>query len=455
MPVTVKPSTHGASLILFPDQRPPENARDACQGDHRECPQHQRPAENAREVLQYACRQDQKECLELLQSSFDSELPPALLPSDNGFMRSVIKAYSDHHHLNIRPEDVWFAILAQLSTYINKHGEELREHFVAHEGKKELCIEFYGNRYSVDFAVFAEEMKDLLQKHIVDPDLKEWMMPAFSTTTKHDTVIASILMMGAMQEYFSYKCIISCGLPSVTLLGEKADWELILRKLDKLASFGQEPTQFSQLLRPVIKRFILSFDTPAAAEIVDFWQRIFGTTNQLSGLTVYSGWITAFCFWDEDGSSMYRLDDRKYNYSLHRVDQWGHPYLCLDGVYYHKLDSSKVPPGWSKVPVKVDDNGDLFDAVMIAGSVAISCTGGGDEVRDGLVGLDTVNAETGWWIFKTTTRPECATTISSDEEGPETKPSKQEPNQGRDTRIRSRTLRYCKQKLSTLNRLRC
>jgi len=191
MPVTVRPSTHGASLISF---------------------QRKRPAENAGEVLKYACRKEQRKCLELLQSSFDSELPPALLPSNNGLVGSVIDAYSSHHHLSIRPEDVWFAILTQLSTYVNKHAEELREHFVAHEGKKELWITYdTGDRYSVDFGVFAKEMSHLLQQNVVDPDLRNWVMPAFSTTTNHDTVIASILMMGAMQKYFSYGCGMLCA----------------------------------------------------------------------------------------------------------------------------------------------------------------------------------------------------------------------------------------------------
>ena len=427
MPVTIKPSTNGASLISFPNQR---------------------PAENAQEVLKYACQQDQKECLELLQSSFDAELPPALLPSDNGFVRSMIKAYSAHHHLNIRPEDVWFAILTQLSTYINKHAEELREKFVAHKGKEELVIEYpSGNRYTVDFGVFAEQMKDLLQGYVVDPDLKDWIMPAFSTTTKHDTVIASILMMGAMQKYFSYKCRMMCGLPSVTLLGVKADWELMLRKLDKLASLGQEPAQFSQLLRPVISRFILSFDTPAAAEVVDFWQLIFGSQRQGSGTTIYSGWITAFCFWDENGTCMHRFADRKDGGSLHRLDCWGQPYLCLDGVYYHQLDSMNLPPGWSKVPVQIDENGNRFDAMMIAGSVGISCTSSGDEVSDGLVGLDTVNAEAGWWIFETTG-------IRENEESDETKHGQRMISHAiqHETPIRSTVLRSRKPKSSTPNR---
>lgn len=59
--------------------------------------------------------------------------------------------------------------------------------------------------------MFAKEMSHLLQQNVVDPDLRNWVMPAFSTTTNHDTVIASILMMGAMQKYFSYGCGMLCA----------------------------------------------------------------------------------------------------------------------------------------------------------------------------------------------------------------------------------------------------
>jgi hypothetical protein len=40
---------------------------------------------------------------------------------------------------------------------------------VAHEGKKELWITYdTGDRYSVDFRVFAKEMSHLLQQNVVD-----------------------------------------------------------------------------------------------------------------------------------------------------------------------------------------------------------------------------------------------------------------------------------------------
>jgi len=57
---------------------------------------------------------------ELLQSSLspispdhDSNLP--LVPNTNGFVNTAITAYSQHHDLVIRPDDVWITILTQFN----------------------------------------------------------------------------------------------------------------------------------------------------------------------------------------------------------------------------------------------------------------------------------------------------------------------------------------------------
>lgn len=133
MPVTIKPATHGACVLSREEQ-----------------------AEDSRDLLRRACTKESAKCVELLQSSFDFNLTAAVRPSANGFVYSAILAYNQYHHLRIRPEDVWFAIISQLSFYINRYAEELRGMFVAYEGKKKLMVGLeMGDRNAVEYGVFA------------------------------------------------------------------------------------------------------------------------------------------------------------------------------------------------------------------------------------------------------------------------------------------------------------
>jgi hypothetical protein len=81
----------------------------------------------------------------------------------NGFVNTAVLAYNHHHHLVLRPEDVWFSVLVQLNVYINEHAEDLRSMLVAHEGQKELrldvCKEIAGSAFfGIDWARFAYQM---------------------------------------------------------------------------------------------------------------------------------------------------------------------------------------------------------------------------------------------------------------------------------------------------------
>jgi hypothetical protein len=389
MPVTVKPALHAA----------------------REWGRQDRSL-SAESLLRDACPRQFQTCKTIIQSSFnkfDSSSP--IFPSKNGFILGGISAYNYHHHLTLRPEDIWFAILTQLSLYVHAHAEELRTFFVAHEGKKELWIECDGSVNSWDFGLIAERMGQLIAQNVVDPELHEWIMPQFTTTTETDTVVASVLMMGALQKYFSYGSYSRCGIPSVTLLGVKEDWQTLLERLEKLQVLGNEPMQFYTLLKPVLTRFVRTFDDPESDGIKDFWSRIahesFG-----SGSHTISGWITAFCFWDQDGKSLYA--------------PYGKPptrqtLLRLDEIVYHTVEMSKIPAGWTSVPLKVNDDGNIYETTMVAGSVAMRVSTSGEPLdvtprgyrsvslgsQDVAsvpavpqVGLDSLQPESGWWIFE-------------------------------------------------------
>lgn len=130
-----------------------------------------------------------------------------------------------------------------------------------------------GNIETVDIGDMAIEVTDLIQRNVNDRSLRRWIMPDFSTTTDSDDVVAAVIMMGTLQKCFNYKMTMMCGIPTVTLLGERSDWESLLSKIEKLDGFGIEPPLWASRLRPVLKAFVACFDTPNASSVREFWNK--------------------------------------------------------------------------------------------------------------------------------------------------------------------------------------
>lgn len=235
-----------------------------------------RRASKAEELFKGVCSQEHSRSKSLMRCSASDDFLSAnhVSASTNGLVYSAIAAWSSHHHLILRPEDIWFAILTQLSFYINAHAEELRSFFVAHDRQKELIILHYDEIRDRDFGQFALDMTKLMEKEIVDSELRTWIMPDFTTTTDSDRIVAAILMMGAMKKYFAYTSRTACSIPTIKILGERSDWVTLLAKIEKISQLGSEPTKFVALLQPVLTRFVRAFEDPRNPEIIDFFNRI-------------------------------------------------------------------------------------------------------------------------------------------------------------------------------------
>jgi hypothetical protein len=162
-----------------------------------------------------------------------------------------------------------------------------------------------------------------------------------------------------------------CGIPSVTLEGEKSDWERLLARLDKFDSFGEEPKAWAALLRPILTRFVRAFDSEPD---IDFWSRICHYHSQGSGPTYLSGWITAFCVWSSQGKWQ-GPPISKPSKTISLLCGEVVPQLVLDKVSYPVIDSSDVPVGFCEVDVKLDDNGVIFPSMMVSGHLALLVEG--------------------------------------------------------------------------------
>lgn len=309
------------------------------------------------------------DCDIVLASNFKPDAN--LLYRRNGFVQTVIESYSKHYNLVIRPDDVWIAIVCQLSFYINANSEDLRAKFVAHEGKKTLVLNLPERSMDdIDWDSALDRMTDLVVENLVDKSLKNWIIPAFSTTTRHDRTVAAVLMEASLKCYFEYIYKMRCGIPSVTLEGTKQDWVEIGNRLSKLDTWGDSTQAWHKLLEPIVRRFVLAFDGDVDE---DFWGHIASPIYRGSGSGL-GGWITAFCAFTDEG----KFQGDAHVFSVER-------YL-LDGVLYPIIGMDDIPSGGAEAPIKIDTGtGVLIPAAHGAGILGTVVTPGasgeGDTVQ--------------------------------------------------------------------------
>jgi len=247
-------------------------------------------------------------------------------------------------------------------------------------------------------------MTQLIQENVVDPQLRELIMPNFSTTTDEDKSVAAIIMMGTLQTYFDYVLRISCGFPSVTLQGEKSDWEEILLKVQRLAKYGPEMTKWIRLLVPVIQHMIASLTEPTSPDIKNFWLRACHAAGAdgSSNVRTLSGWITAFCFFSETGQRTMEYTDELLSAYDQEVSLAERQRLVLGDIVYPVIEHLSIPKGVVTVPVTVQDclAGLEHKTTMVAGSVGMmpsAVESGGDLTR--------VQPRSGWWMLEDSVQP--------------------------------------------------
>jgi hypothetical protein len=328
----------------------------------------------ALQFLERSCGEEQVSgCQGVVQTSFLS-FNADIIASANGFYESIYHAYSNNHGLVLRPDDVWFAILAQLGFYLHARNLNSDENV----GSVNL---------QNSSTPLTARMLFQSKRNAVDVVDEAWIVPDFTTTIESDRVVASVLMLGALHEDITHRAVRltpehpeGFGIPSVTLLGEKRDWEMIQQRITKLRDLGEEPKEFETFLGPIIRYFIRSFEDHDSAEVEDFWNNTIKRVGRYHN-ALLSGWITAFFFWDKKGKRMFKSPEGKY---------------LLDGIKYLCIGTSSFTSAHTSMKVKMRDQGEEFRARVIAGSVGMKISSSNELREDS----DTLQPESGWWMIK-------------------------------------------------------
>lgn len=309
------------------------------------------PSPNIKAEKVFVSKKEQKYEHLIVQST----PPQNFQPSSHGFIDAVRFAYSRHHNLTIRPDDVWLAIATQFAVYVEKNAEELRDKFVSHSGQKELSVECNGNLLTVDYSYLSLEMSKQIADNIKDPKVREWIIPNFSTTTNIDRAVGAMVLMAGMKKYFGYKMLLSCGLPSVTMLGTESDWVEVANRAKELLKYenkeGYMKTWYD-LLQPVLDKFVQSIQ---GKPDLDWWNSCCTDISNGSGPCYLSGWLTVFSVYDNNGNWVANQRNAPGTWSL-RKSKWP------------IIESNDIAKGVVSVDITIDDNGTFYKTVMTAGS---------------------------------------------------------------------------------------
>ncbi|KAF4425194.1 hypothetical protein F53441_14170 [Fusarium austroafricanum] len=326
-------------------------------------------ATSAEDLFRRSCPEEVEDTpyvASLLASSFEALEAGgrSVFPSSDGFVRGAVEAWAKHEHLILRPDEIWFEILAQMNVYMSRHAESLRGLFVEHAEKQKIVVRGFG------FEDILKAFGDGIQQRVKTDWLLDWIMPGFSTSTPQDELTATVLMMGLMQHFFEFEGMVVCGIPSVTLLGEREDWVKLQNKIKYLKEFGEEPGKYAQKLEPILKRFVNTWDDGESEEVKKFWEQIVRAKKKWScggGANEWSvsGWITGFMHWDRNGrvrgadDYFYDDDDEEKEEEKEEEVQMGifaNDYtVTIDGMSYVPESLDDIAIGYAKAPLKLRD----------------------------------------------------------------------------------------------------
>ncbi|KAK7461993.1 hypothetical protein VKT23_008424 [Stygiomarasmius scandens] len=345
------------------------------------------------DILQQTSALHARKCEKILQSTFDDGDSGLVIGRPNGLVMTLAEAYGNHHAVSIRPDDVWIAILAQFSAFINANAENSRFSFVTDEGQKELKVFL---KSPPDYGALAVQMARKIHENVTDPALANWILPNFSTTKPNDTIVSSVVMMGTLKKNFAYSFKATCGIPRVTLEGKRRDWVLLVHRIEKLKEYGAETTAWYHLLRPVLVRFVRAFDEPDSKRNLDFWQKVVCFKWFKCESPHFSGWLTAFCTFDADGRFI--GDQRMLQIPRPNVSKNNSEGLTLDGAIFHRVDIIWIPPCYTDVEITIEtDGGGNHKALVVAGMVGYQvCDGGLSRNRK----HDLLKPVAGWFFLE-------------------------------------------------------
>jgi hypothetical protein len=263
---------------------------------------------------------------------------------NNGLIQTIHNSYSSHRPLILTPDVIWLAICQGVSIHINEKMNSLKHVIFIKNKPNKIEVRNDSLEYNDDaWKALISSIANQTKKFTKD-DFYSFFVSQFTTTTEVIKTVYQITLLESYKKEFQYVGESGCGIPSITITGEKKDWELILSKLEMLDKIGL--SKWKESLKPIINEFINVYRGKINKE---FWKSIYKYKDEYSE-SYLSGWIVKlFPYLKKiDSKSVY---DQKIG-SFKSEEKYV-PNEFLDGNKYlkSKLTTDNFPSGMAQIDV--------------------------------------------------------------------------------------------------------
>lgn len=264
---------------------------------------------------------------------------------NNGLIQTIHNCYSTHRPLILTPDVIWLAICQGVSIHVNEKMDSLKHVIFIKNKPNKLVVRNDSLEYNDDaWKSLISSIANQTKKYTKD-DFYSFFVSQFTTTTEVHKTVYQITLLESYKKVFQYVGESGCGIPSITITGEKKDWELILSKLEMLDKIGL--SKWKESLKPIINEFINVYSGKINKK---FWKSIYKFKEEEYSENQLSGWIVKlFPYLKKvDGEGVY---DK--NQDLYKSEEKYVPNQFLEGdKYLHaKLTTDDFPSGMAQIDV--------------------------------------------------------------------------------------------------------
>lgn len=281
---------------------------------------------------------------EILATSADV-FDPYRQKCDHGFMFAALQAHLTGTCLLIRPDDIWLAIISQLSLYVQQQSPLANKLWKPNlsEQDRELVLPME----TVGDPLLVANLRRFFAGLFLNDEAVSWITPNFTTSRSIDGMLALMLMSPVAKRHVARnrdsapfdstryaKVRDACAIPRLYVAGEIDDWKLLAMRIEHILTYVGDDEQerlmrWSQQLLAIVNEFIQSFHLELGRGI--FWDHlvshIFAAHDISSPAVLMQGWI-------------------KYLSPFDRLHQW-----ILPDMAHAPLDVQDVASAMADVPL--------------------------------------------------------------------------------------------------------